>query len=275
LFGSQPARAPRYFQIIFLAFAKLVLTQNQEIADVNSLIGILNGAGGGLNVPEGGRWGATDRQNAVNAAAGMIAGAFRTAETYDPSRVRWITQMENILTQSYTEQAAYDFKQGLLRLDGNNTFDEESFEKVLKTLVGVANIRRGTTGYVLVGISDRQRDALRVEELFGVTARVFERFFVTGIEHEIQAMGSNIDQLFRHITERVRNSKVSEPLRDYIARHVKLVRYYDKSVLIFEAKAQDDPSNYDGRYFKRHGSELIEVPPTEFPELFRRFQRGF
>lgn len=50
----------------------------------------------------------------------------------DPARVRWITQMENILTQSYTEQGAYDFKQGFLRLDGKNTFDDVSFDKILR-----------------------------------------------------------------------------------------------------------------------------------------------
>lgn len=275
LLGEQPARAPRYFQILFLGLAKLIVVENQEIADIDRLVAILNGAGHGMHVPEGGNWGAQDRLNAVNSAAGMMSPFFRPASSYDPARVRWITQFENILNQSFTEQAAYDFKQGFCRLDANHAWDEQSFEKILKTLVGEANIRQGTTGYVIVGVTDRQSDAARVTELHLVVPTVFERFWITGVEHEAASLGLSLDQLFRQLTERIRNSAISEPLRDYIARNVKLVRYYDKSVAIFETKAQDDPSNYGGLYFVRHGSEVIEVPPTEYGELFRRFQRGY
>jgi Protein of unknown function DUF262 len=275
LLGDPPARAPRYFQIVFLGLAKLIVSDNQEIANVDQLVTILDGAGAGMHVPEGGNWGAVDRENAVNSAAGMMAPAFRPASSYDPARVRWIMQFENILNQSFTEQAAYDFKQGLLRLDGNNNFDDASFDKILKTLVAIANIRRGTTGYVIVGVTDRASDAARVQLLFGTVPTRFERFYITGMEHEAIALGIDLDQFFRQMTERIRNSSISQPLRDYIARNVKLIRYYDKSVLIFETKAQDDPSNLASQYFVRHGSEVIEVPPTEFPELFRRFQRGF
>lgn len=143
LFNDQLPRAPRYFQVVFLALYKLIVEQNQEVADQDQLVKLLDGAGANINVPEGGRWGAELRTNAINAAAGLLSPAFKPAQAYDPAQVRWITQMENILTQSYTEQAAYDFKQGFLRLDGKNSFDEDSFDKVLKTLVGIANIKKG------------------------------------------------------------------------------------------------------------------------------------
>ena len=138
-----------------------------------------------------------------------------------------------------------------------------------------ANIRRGTTGYVLLGVTDRESDAARVSKLYAVIPTQFERFWITGIEHEAKVLDVNLDQLFRQLTEQIRNSQVSEPLRDYIARQVKVVRYYDKAVVIFETQAQEDPSNYEGQYFIRHGSEVIQVPSTEYGELFRRFQRGF
>jgi hypothetical protein len=274
LLGEPPARAPRYFQIVFLGLSKLIVTENQEIADLNLLVNILNGAGAGMHVPEGGNWGAADRENAVNAAAGMMSPSFRPAQAYDPARIRWITQFENILNQSFTEQAAYDFKQGFLRLDGQHVFDENSFEKILKTIVAIANLRRNLTGYVLVGVTDKASDAARVAELYLIIPSAFERFWVTGVEHEALALGIDLDQLFRQLTERIRNSGISEPLRDYVARNVKLVRYFDKSVVIFETRAQDDPSNLSGHYYVRHGSEVIEIPPTEYGELFRRYQRG-
>lgn len=274
LFGAQPPRAPRYFQVVFLALHKLIVVNNQEVVDQDQLIKLLDGSGANITVPEGGRWGADDRTNKVNGAAGVYGVAFGPSKGYDPAQVRWITQMENILTQSYTEQAAYDFKQGFLRLDGKNAFDEESFDKIMKTLAGIANLRKGVRGYVLVGVADTDADAQRVTALYGVDARPFERFFITGVEHEANALGRSLDDLFMELTTRVKNSALSEPLRDYVARNVKAVRYYDKTVYVFEAQAQDEPSNFGGAFYIRHGNKLSEIPAAQYGELFKRFTAG-
>ncbi len=274
LFGSQPPRAPRYFQVVFLALHKLIVVQNQEVVDQDQLVRLLSGSGSKISIPEGGRWGAEDRTRAVDAAAGMYGAAFGPATTYDPALVRWITQMENILRQSYTEQGAYDFKQGFLRLDGSNRFDEDSFDKIMKTLVGISNIRKGVRGYVLVGVADSDADARRVATLYGVDPRPFDRFFITGIEHEAQAIGRVLDDLFIDLTRRVMASALSDPLKGYVARNVKAVRYYDKTVYIFEAQAQNQPSNFGGVFYVRHGNRLCEIPVEQYPELFGRFNAG-
>ncbi|AJE23850.1 DUF262 domain-containing protein [Azotobacter chroococcum] len=274
LLGEQPPRAPRYFQVVFLALHKLIVEQNQEVVDQDQLIKLIEGSGKQIQVPEGGRWGAEDRVNLVNGAAGVYSTVFGPARAYDPARVRWITQMENILTQSYTEQAAYDFKQGFLRLDGRHTFDEDSFDKILKTLAGIANIRKGVRGYVLVGVADTDADASRVAQLYGVDAKMFERFYITGVEHEAKALGKSLDELFMELTTRIKNSALSEPLKDYVARNVKSVRYYDKTIFVFEAHAQEEPSNFGGVFFVRHGNKLIEIPPKQYGDLFRRFIAG-
>jgi hypothetical protein len=274
LFGEQPPRAPRYFQVVFLALHKLIVLENKEVVDQDRLVSLLDGGGVNIPVPEGGRWGAEDRMNAINGAAGVYGPAFAPAKGYDPAQVRWITQMENILTQSYTEQGAYDFKQGFIRLDGKHTFDEDSFDKILKTLVGIANIRKGVRGYVLVGVADTEADARRVTALYGVDARPFERFFITGMEHEAAALGKSLDDIFMELTTRIKKSGLSEPLRDYVARHVKSVRYYDKTVFVFEAQAQDEPSNFDGSFFVRIGNKLEEIPPQKYGDLYKRFIAG-
>jgi hypothetical protein len=56
--------------------------------------------------------------------------------------------------------------------------------------------------------------------------------------------------------------------------NLKLVRYYDKSVMILEAHAQQDPSHFGGIYLCRQGNGLIEIRPEDYGELFKRFQDG-
>lgn len=274
IFDKPQSASPRYFQLVFLAFHHLIIEKNLEVSDRNALVKSLDGCGGQVVVQEGGRWGADNREKAIASVVGMIQKAFAPSTTTDPAQIHWINQFQNLLTQSYTEQAAYDFKQGFMTLDAKPTFDEASFEKILKTCVGIANIARGQKGYVLVGVAENTPTAARVEQVFGAKARPFDNFHVVGVEHEAGSLGKNLDQFFQMIVDRVTASGISEPLRSYITSHMKSVRYYDKTVYVFEVCGQNNPSLYADTYFVRRGPQLQQVAAADFPTLFARFAAG-
>lgn len=271
LFENATARAPRYFQVVFLSFYQLLVKRNKMPGDRTQLIQKMSGSYSSIAVGEGGRWGADQRVDAVNRNVGGYESCFVDSTTTDPAIVHWVMQLQNILSQSYTEQASYDFKQGFLLLDGSNTFDEDSFEKILKTCVGIANIRRDGKGYILIGVADKAPTADRVESLYKVSVRPYERFFITGVEHEATALGKNLDQLFQLITDKIKASKVSDDLKGYLARNLKPVRYFNHTVYVFDIQAQSDPSNYGGVYFERNGASLEILESTDLPRLFKRF----
>ena len=127
---------------------------------------------------------------------------------------------------------------------------------------------------MLVGVADTAADAQRVIKLFGVNPTSFDRFLITGVGHEAKALGKSLDDLFMELTAKVKASALSEPLRDYVARNVKAVRYYDKTIFVFETHAQDEPSNFGGAFFVRHGNQLAEIPAAQYGELFKRFLAG-
>ena len=272
--ADTPARAPRYFQVVFLAFHELIVRKNQEISNMSQLIKLMRDSGKHIAVLDGGRWGAEQRQGAVDSYTGLIQKSFKKSRNVDPATVHWITQLENLLTQSFTEQNSYDFKQGFLRLDGANTFDEESFEKVLKTATGIANLQKNGRGYVIVGISDSPGTTARLQALFQIKTIKFSCFDIAGIDHEAPALGKSLDQYFQYLVDKIRNSKVSEPLRSYIAHNVKLVRYYDKSVFVIETSGQEDLSEYNGAYYIRSGNQLDEIKPGNLASHIRRYIVG-
>jgi hypothetical protein len=164
LFSSPPARAPRYFQAVFLAFYKLIILDSQEIKNRTALISLMRNSGSSMNVGDGGgRWGADQRKRTVDSVEGMYRSAFGPSTSIDPAQIHWITQLQNLLSQSRTEQSAYDFKQGFLNLAVKPKFDEGSFIKILQTCVAIANIRRGYKGYVIVGVAETASTSQRVE----------------------------------------------------------------------------------------------------------------
>jgi hypothetical protein len=271
LFNTPPQRAPRYFQVVFLALYDLLIEQNKRIDSLDGVVRSLRNSGTNIVIQEGGRWGAENRVHAVNSMLGILQGSFIDAGTTDPANARWVLQFENLLSNSFTEQPAYDFKQGFLRLDGSDQLDHDAIEKILETLVGIANISPGTMGYVIVGVADNQGTANRVRELYGVSSTLYRGFNIVGVAHEASKLGRNLDQQFQWLADLIVNSKISDPLKSYIRNHLKLIRYYDKAIFVLQTKAQSQPSYINGKYFDRSGAQLKEILPIDFGGLFARF----
>lgn len=269
---KQDNPVPRYFQAVFLAMYDLIVGKNLQVSDRDAFVlGVRNSADH-INVQAGGgRWGADARSKAVESMIGMYQKYFSPATEMDPAKVVWITQLQNLLSQSYTEQSSYDFKQGFFSLSEKQSFDEGSFEKILQTLVGMSNIGKARVGYVLVGVAENAATADRVEEIFSSKPRTYESFYVTGTDHEAVAAKKNPDQFFQMIVDKVRSSPISEPLKGYIAANIKPVRYYDKTVYVFEAKGMPEPSLYNNEYFVRSGAQLEKVEPAQLAPLFKRY----
>lgn len=110
IFDKPQSASPRYFQLVFLAFHHLIIEKNLDVSDRDMLVKALVGCGEQVVVQEGGRWGADNREKAISSVVGMIQKAFAPSNTTDPAQIHWINQFQNLLRQSYTEQAAYDFK---------------------------------------------------------------------------------------------------------------------------------------------------------------------
>lgn len=263
---------PRYFQAVFLAMHDLIVRKGMVVTDRAGVINALTNKGKNIVIQEGGRWGAENRDAAVKTVLGLIQQFFEEDANPDPAKVHWVTKLQNLLTNSKTEQPAYDFKQGFLELSNNPAFDEGSLDKILETCSAIANIQKGHKGYVVIGVADNSATALRVKGLFGVEPLLFGEFHVTGVEHEAKFLGKDLDQLFQIITDRIGRSEISEPLKSYINSHMKCVSYFDKTVFVLEIEGQDQPSLYKKKYFARRGTQVIELGPEDYPVLFSRFR---
>lgn len=56
--------------------------------------------------------------------------------------------------------------------------------------------------------------------MFKVTPMSFDGFYVTGVDHEALFLNKNTDQLFHMITDKIKNSDISEPLKSYVNNHM-------------------------------------------------------
>lgn len=268
--GSNPV--PRYFQVVFLALHDLIIKKSMVISNSTGLIARLTDCGKNIQVQDGGRWGADNRSRMIDSVVGWMQGFFEDDKNPDPAKVHWVTKLQNLLTNSITEQAAYDFKQGFYTLDPSPSFDENSFDKIMETCAAIANIGKGHKGYVLVGVAENAKTAARVQAIFGSQPLSFNGFHITGVDHEAKHAGKNLDQMFQDIADRVGHSGLSEPLKSYVCNHLKCVQYYDKTVFVFEIVGQDSPSHCGGKWVERQGAQVKDIPPDRLGALFDRFR---
>ena len=76
-------------------------------------------------------------------------------------------EIETLLKQSKTENAQYDFKQGIHDLISGKRNDR-LITKIFKTLSAMGNSEKNAIGYVLIGVADKFEDAEKISRKYNL-----------------------------------------------------------------------------------------------------------
>lgn len=252
-----------------------MVVERKVIINKDQLIELLSGAGDRTIslAAGGGNWSAKEKQTQSDALYGVINKCFEVSTIPDPARNQWVTRFENILMQSSTEQALYDFKVGLHALsESGDKLDKETFSKIIKTLTSMANTFPNSVGYCLLGVADNKPTADRHKEIYGEDYISYSSFYITGIGPEAHKFHGSIDKYFTKIVQLIKNEPITDRDKDNISRNITTVKYFDKDIIIMKIESDSKPSVYNSKYFVRHGSNIEEILPQNFGDLFARFK---
>jgi hypothetical protein len=277
VFNDEAHGKGRSFQVIFLAFYN-ILTSGKELSDPDRLIQMLSGIGerefGDISSDA---WKATYRDEKIRAIEGIIIKCFKDTSEQNPAIDNWISKLENLLMQSKIEQPLFDLKIGLHSLQ-NDQYNEECLHKIIKTLTAMANTGKNTTGYVIVGVADKESDSRKYERKFGTLSKQFNSFFITGVDGEIERNYRSADEYFNKVKQAIEKEPIDSYTISYITRYMRLVNYYDKSILVLSLKSSDKPLLYNEKFYERRAAnvhEIVEdneVLPNDMIGLFERFK---
>ncbi|NBJ32271.1 DUF262 domain-containing protein [Serratia fonticola] len=262
---STSQECPRYYQAVFLAFYELMINDNMIIKDREGLLGKLKNIGksaGIINVTDGGRWAARARQDSVENLKALILRYFEVSGDGYINH-NFITEINELLMNSKTEQPNYDFKQGVVKLSGDNRVDDECVKQIISTCVGINNISSSSTGYILVGVSENEGTARRVKELFGCESVAVNGFYVSGIDGEAGALNKTIDDYLMMIKGKIEASDVDESLKQQVLKDIQICSYYGKHVLKITIRSTGSICTYDEKYFIRQGSSTRDINPLD------------
>jgi hypothetical protein len=180
-------------------------------------------------------------------------------------------EFEDFMNNSKTEEAKFDFKQGFLDLSSKRNFDQNSFDKIMKNISALANIGKGKTGYLFIGVTDNKSDSQRVKKLDNITVPEFNEFGIVGIEREAIYLDYDLEQYQNFIINKIQGSKLPKKLKNHIKSNLGFVHYKDKYVLVFEVECIEGPSLYnDNELYIRKGPSLHLVDKKNYDDIYRR-----
>ncbi len=275
VFKKKCKMIPQHFQIIFLAFYELLVNRRMKIVDYGAVAQKLNGIGDHRITIKSTNlwWDANSRQDNIKSVRAIIEEQFvKLAEGEDPMLNSGITQLENLLMKSKTEQPLYDFKIGFHRLDEHGELDEKSLHKIFLTLTAMANHGPNDTCYVIIGVADTKKDADRFKDIYGSESVKYNDFHITGVQEEATRFYKDLDSYSRKITQYIKAEPIlPEEVKNQLLRDMRIINYYDKSVLVLKIKSGTEPYSYDDKYYERHGSNVSEIEAKNYTNLFKRF----
>lgn len=272
LFHKKSDHVNRTFQVFFFAFYELLVVEQKKIINHSALCNALEGRGDDFFTANAADFiNSSKREDAVRAACGLMKDYFIPRNSNDPVLDNGVMKLEGLLERSYTEQTCYDFKIGFYRMDKSGQFDQTAFDKVMKTLVAIANMSKGSMGYVVIGVANKKADSDRYEELYHSPSRRFRDYFIAGTQGEASNCKSH-DEYRSMLENKIRTSNITpSSYKDYILRNIDYFNYYDKSILIL--KIENDGRNvakFDGQCYERHGTSTVLVPNENEADIWKR-----
>jgi len=268
-------KGPRYFHVLFLAMFDLLIRKDKKISNYDELYKCLENIGQStININKGGgNWPAKSKDNVITATSAVLDKHYVYKSGNDPMYYSYSSEVENLLTQSKTENSQYDFKQGFHDLASGKKNDG-LIEKVFKTLTAMCNSEKNAVGYVMIGIADKLDDAIKIEQKYNSNYIQVGSFYVTGVDGEVSAHYNGVyDKYVEVIKNKLDTMTISEHYKRQIGSNMRVANYYDKTVIILKIICDDGAAYFGDKYYTRISANTDPTPVS--PEAMQAFFKKF
>lgn len=179
---------------------------------------------------------------------------------------------EAILRRAKVETAGYEFKQGLLRLDGSRREDPGLRSQLLETLCGMANLHLPEPSCLYIGIADKEADALRIAQLDGISPLNVAGHYIVGIGRETEILHISIEDYCKRLQDLIDRSSLSRPLALSLLTNISVFSYKGFSMIRIAVPPQKEVSYLGSQIFiRKHSSTLLVSDAREIVAIANHF----
>lgn len=161
-------------------------------------------------------------------------------------------------------------------LGGNRRFDDSIHDKIFSTICAIANIgkgnKNGVVGKLLIGVTDKPSDTVRVKELDDIDAHVVGERSVVGVKREAAVLGISMEEYYRRFCNELKQSALSEPLKSQVVSLIDYNDFYGYGVIVITVPLLTNYSSYNGDIYYRSGDNTKKATVIEAADIATRFR---
>ncbi len=253
---------PSVFAILLIAFHELIIKDGKKITDYSGIRANIENMARRIATSRKGT-SPDERRKSIDQIKGLIGKFFIEedikAQIYGNHAT---TDIESTIRRSEIELADYELKQGLLSLSDQRSIDNQLIDKVIKTISAIANNGSSRIGKVIIGVTDKDADAMRIKELDGIEPKKVGKRFVVGVNREAKVLGLSVENYFSKWKDAIKNSKMSLSLKDSVLSNIDFNSFYGLGIIVITISPQKELSYVDEKIYWRNGdaTELAEAP---------------
>jgi hypothetical protein len=249
---------PAIFATIVIAFHESLIGNKKRISNYEHVKAALTNLDGRIDTGRGSATVAERRKN-VNAVKGLLSEHLVDTDLAGVYGNQSVADIDAIIRRSEIELPDYELKQGLLPLGGDRTVNEDVLARVVRTIAAIANNGPNRSGTILIGVSDKASDAVKVKELDAVTARKVGSRHVVGVLREAAVLSETSEAYFGRWKAAISNSQLSSPLKEDVLSSLGFHDYFGLGVIVISIPPQNELSYVADDLFMRSGDDTVAV----------------
>lgn len=259
---------PSMFATLFFAFHEVLVQESNVISNYAGLKDAL----AGLAVHVSGKATSVEkRRRNVNLVKGLITPHVVSGQSPNLYGSQAVSDIDGLIRRSQIELPHYELKQGIVDLSPTNrAIDAGMIPKIIQTICAIANNGK-ETGALLIGVTDKESDAIRIKTLDGVEARKVGPRHVVGVQREAKFLGESMEAYFARIKEGIRTSDLSDPLKTNVLSTIDYNNYYGYGLIVIAVPPQVAPSSVGHEFYMRAGDSTVLASGADIVAITQRF----
>lgn len=266
---------PSVFAILMIAFHELIIKDGKKITDYSGIRKTITDLPKRIETSRKATSSEERRKN-VDSITGLIRKFFIEANIRSQIYGNHATtDIESAIRRSEIELPDYELKQGLLSLSDQRSINSELIDKVIKTICAIANNGPDRIGKVIIGVTDKDADAIRIKELDGIEPKKIGKRFVVGVKREAKVLGLSTEEYFSKWKNAIKNSEISSSLRESVLSSMDFNDFYGLGIIVITIPPQKQLSYYDKVeeeiYWRNSDSTELAKTTKQIAMLAQRF----
>ena len=265
---------PSVFAVLILAFHELIINERKKITDYSGVKNALTDLSERIDTSRKAT-SPDERRKNVDTVKGLIGACFVKADI-SASQIygdHTTIDIESVIRRSEIELSNYELKQGLLLVSEKGGIDVNIIDNITKTICAIANNGSESVGKIIIGVTDKDKDAEKIKDIDKIDPKKIGKRFVVGVNREAKRLGIAVEQYFSTWKDSIKKSNLSPALRDLVLSNIDFNSFYGLGVIVITIPSQRELSFAGDEVYWRNGDSTERVEsPKQIATLARRFR---